>query len=136
MTSFYKLEMAVFTRTSQSHPCSGRYARILASTQVDGRESLSTMEPMKLSPDDSIWINDDIIELDEGTSICGSLSCEEISVQADSESTNPHHKNITRNVSGEKCDCANAASGEVHTHRIEPRCNGQWKFAESDTATS
>ena len=98
--------------------------------------SLSTMEPIKLSPDDSIWINNDIIELYEGTSICASPSCEEISVQADSGSTNPHHKIITRNVSGEKCDCANAASGEVHTHRIEPRCNDQWQFAESDTATS
>ena len=53
--------------------------------------------------------------------------------QAGYESTNPHQKNIARNVSGEKCDFANAASGDVHTHRIEPRCNDQWKFAESDT---
>ena len=94
--------------------------------------SLSTMEPIKLSPDDSIWINDDIIELDGGTSICASPSCKEISVQAGYESTNPHQKTITRNVSGEKCDFANAASGDVHTHRIEPRCNDQWKFADSD----
>ena len=34
-------------------------------------------------------------------------------------------------ISGEMCDFANAASGDVHTHRIEPRCNDQWKFAES-----
>lgn len=97
--------------------------------------SLSTMETIKLSPDDSTWM-DDIIELDDETSICTSPSCKEISVRADSESTNPHHKTITRDVSSGECDCANGASGEVHTHEIEPRCSYQGKFAESDTASS
>ena len=47
------------------------------------------MEPIKLSPDDSIGINDDIIELDKGISICASPSCDEISIK-----TNPQHKTI------------------------------------------
>lgn len=76
--------------------------------------SSGRMGLIKLPLDDSIWKNDDIIEVN-GSCIGVRTSCEEISVQASAENPNPYRETVAEKVPGEKCDSANAASGEVRS---------------------